>query len=188
VGSLDIDGLACEIGHFFTWGKPCAHCNGRLEEGLKAKVAAKDGCLRALVDRSIFQTRSVEQLARVCSDSQWKLDHDGESWVRNGARRVIATQVVEDANKRQRRREQNMTSKVSREAEEFRCIIEKKVLGQVYRFDEIAPHSHQLASKATFPKEAWNPFGHKCSLDARGISSFAASTPWYSPKAGLKHI
>jgi hypothetical protein len=135
-----------------------------------------------VVDRNIFHLTSVKQLLDV-TNSATCISEDASEWISRGHHRLIATQVIEDGNKRQRRREQNLTAKRSREAEEYRQLIQKRVLSDVHHFDEVKPHSHKLGSGLSLPPKAFNPLGQKASVDCRSVESFKATTTWYSPKA-----
>jgi hypothetical protein len=59
-------------------------------------------------------------------------------WVRVHLCRIRASQLVEDANQRQRHAETQTVSKVVSPDKVFAALITKRVLGEVHHYDEVA--------------------------------------------------
>ena len=150
---------------------------------MEAKAGELGGVVQSIVARSCFNLPIVKQLVQVASQAEdGVLGAAAADWVSKGHCRIIATQLIEDGNKRQRRREEQLIGKRSRESMEYIMLIRKKVLSQVHKFDEVRPHPHKLGRSLTLPKGAYNPFGHECSVNIKPVMSLKPSPDWYSPK------
>ena len=134
-----------------------------------------------VVKRSSFNNINVQQLVSLLDGTGWVLNDTLEAWMRRRHSRCLATQVVEDAFKRQRRREAVGQSRAGGLLRTWGILMEKEVLGSVHHYKEISGSQVNLPRAASLDANCFKPNPAASKLPLSKVIGFNATPGWYSP-------
>jgi hypothetical protein len=124
---------------------------------------------------------TVQQAKAPCEDGNWQVDAELQTYFMERSLGIAQSKLVEDGFQRMRRREADCANNEVPPAEAWRCLVMKKVLGEVHDFIEVDWRSirRPVGQDMILPKAVYKASLKGASFDFKEIKTGRGKPVWH---------